>query len=69
MTERMLKVGEVVAIAGISRATVYRLVKSNKFPKPKQISPARIGWLQSEISGWLSSLPGKQAADGNEATG
>ena len=35
-----------------SRSTLWREWSKDKFPKPIQISPGRVGWLKSEIDDW-----------------
>ncbi len=39
----------------LSRPTIWRLEKSGKFPKRRQLSPGAVGWLRSEIDAWLQS--------------
>ncbi len=36
----------------ISRATVWRWVKENKFPKPIKLSPGSTRWKLSDIEAW-----------------
>lgn len=45
----------VAATLGVHRTTVYSLVRSGDFPKPIQISPARLGWRKSTVDAWLAS--------------
>lgn len=37
----------------LSRSTLYRMEKADRFPKRRQLSPGRIGWLEEEIDQWL----------------
>ena len=56
MKERFVSVKEVRQIAGNkSRVTIWRWVRDGNFPKPRQIGPNSIGWLESEINGWIES--------------
>lgn len=43
--------------ADISRSTERRMHGSPGFPIPRQISPRRVGYLESEIKAWMKSLP------------
>ena len=54
---RILIFAELKLLRGInfSRQHLDRLEKAGKFPRRIQISPARIGWLESELDGWLES--------------
>lgn len=54
---RLLKIDEVCATVGLSRATVYRLLKSPAAPFPK---PVKVGagsfWIEEEVIAWLDRL-------------
>jgi prophage regulatory protein len=45
----------VAATAGVSKGTIYNLLRAGDFPKPIQISPARLGWRKSTVDAWLAS--------------
>lgn len=47
----------VAAILSVSESTVQKLVRDGKFPKSRQISPARVGWLIREIEEWAEDRP------------
>lgn len=47
----------VAAILSVSESTVQKLVRDGKFPKSRQISPARVGWLVREIDEWAEERP------------
>lgn len=38
---------------GLSRTTVWRLEKEEKFPKHIKLSSQAIGWDEAEIDAWL----------------
>lgn len=53
---QILKIKQVCKKIGMSRATVYRLLKIDQtFPKPLKLGLAAIGWLESDIEAWLIS--------------
>jgi prophage regulatory protein len=39
----------VEELSGLSRATIYRLIKSGKFPRPLSIGTGSVRWRQSDI--------------------
>ncbi|MDY0384636.1 helix-turn-helix transcriptional regulator [Trichlorobacter sp.] len=39
----------------LSDTTIWRLEKAGKFPKRRQLSPGRVGWLASEVDAWIES--------------
>lgn len=55
--QKILRLPAVLRTTGLSRTTVWRLVKANKFPAPVRLSARAIGWRHSEIEGWLRSRP------------
>lgn len=50
---RVLRLHQVVDAVGLSKATIYRLAKSGKFPKPFKIGIAAVGWDEAEIEFWI----------------
>ena len=45
------------AVTGVSEATWWRMEQRGEAPKRRQISPGRVGWLESEILEWIKSRP------------
>jgi prophage regulatory protein len=56
LTDFLLRRTEVERIAGISRASIYRLMKSGKFPHPVSLGTGSVRWRQSDITAWQQSL-------------
>ncbi|WP_230944887.1 helix-turn-helix transcriptional regulator [Burkholderia cepacia] len=47
-----------VAIAlSLSEATVQKLVRERKFPKPRLLSDRRVAWLTREVETWAEACP------------
>lgn len=42
---------------GLSVSTMEKLVRLGKFPKPRQLSANRSGYLRREIDEWAEALP------------
>lgn len=53
--DRFLSWPQVQALAGISRATAWRLQKTGDFPAPIKLSPNRVGWCARELAAWFAS--------------
>jgi prophage regulatory protein len=47
---------DVEKLSGLSRATIYRLIKSGKFPRPLSIGTGSVRWRQSDVVAWQLSL-------------
>jgi prophage regulatory protein len=57
-SNRFLRLPEVKAEVGLSRATIYRLIANDQFPCQRQLSPRCVGWYASEIEAWKSARVG-----------
>lgn len=40
---------------GLSKATIYKMIKAGLFPAPKQLGARSVGWLASDITAWINS--------------
>lgn len=52
---KFLKMKEVCQLTGLSRATVYRLLAADNFPRQRQLSTRRVGWLAADIEKWAEN--------------
>ena len=52
---RFMRVDDVIASTGLSRATIYRLIAAREFPSQHQMTVRCIGWWEAEIEDWLRS--------------
>jgi len=53
--DKILGRKDVCDTAGISSVTLWRLERAGRFPKRRQLSARRVGWLESEVQAWLQS--------------
>lgn len=51
----ILRRKHVEARTGLSRSTIYAMVAAGTFPKPVNIGPRAVGWVESEIVDWLNA--------------
>lgn len=40
---------------GLSRSTIYLWIQEGLFPKPINLGPRAVGWVEAEIEAWLDS--------------
>ena len=52
-TPSFLSTEEVLALIPLSRSQIWRLEQAGQFPRRIKIAARRVGWLQSEIEGWI----------------
>jgi prophage regulatory protein len=50
----MLSQNDVIKITGLSRATLHRMRRAQKFPDAFKLSDGRVGWRTSVINQWLA---------------
>lgn len=46
----------VEEMSGLSKATIYRLIKARKFPPPRSIGTGAVRWKLSDVIAWQQSL-------------
>ena len=54
---QLLRQSDVTKLTGLSRATVYRLVEKDRFPRPRRIGDRAVAWVNSEVEEWADGLP------------
>ena len=64
---RLLRMPEVLERTGVSKATIYRLIKAGKFPKPVGLGVRAVGWDAHAIDEWIEAR--EVAADFAETAG
>ncbi|TIW48452.1 MAG: AlpA family phage regulatory protein, partial [Mesorhizobium sp.] len=52
---QIIPIKEVCRRVGISRTTVWQLIRDGKFPRLVQITPKRKGFVDSEIDAWINA--------------
>jgi prophage regulatory protein len=57
---KILRLADVKARTALSRSTIYALTKEGLFPSSFKLGPRCVGWLESDISQWISDKAAKQ---------
>lgn len=52
---KVLRMKRVNDATGLARSTVYKYMAAGMFPKPIQLGPRCVGWLENEILAWIDS--------------
>jgi predicted DNA-binding transcriptional regulator AlpA len=47
-----LRLPEVKAITGLSKTSVYALIRGKSFPAPVRLGPRAVAWVRSEVRQW-----------------
>ena len=53
--DRLLRWPEVHARTGLSRTTIWRLIRQQEFPASRRLSANAVAWLASEVDAWIAS--------------
>ena len=55
--DRLLSRRAVELRAGLSRSTLYRMMRVGAFPEPFRIGPGAVRWSSAEVERWIAALP------------
>ena len=53
--DRIIRKPELLAITGVSAATIYRWIAEGSFPRPVRLGSNSSGWRASHVQDWLDS--------------
>jgi predicted DNA-binding transcriptional regulator AlpA len=53
--DRLVSRKEVLGIIGISNATLWRWIKSGRFPTPLKIGARKVAWRTSIVTSWIEA--------------
>ena len=65
----ILRMKDVCSELGVSRASVYRLLQSEGFPKPLKLGKRAIGWERDQIQQWVKSLSSARQTEQAQGAG
>lgn len=57
MIKRLLRLPEVLAVTGLSRARLYELKARGQFPRAVRIADRAVAWREGDIAAWIESRP------------
>lgn len=53
--ERILRIKETMSRTGLSRGGIYARMGREEFPQSIGLGGRAVGWLESDIDGWIKS--------------
>ncbi len=68
-TGPLLRRSEVERETGLSRPTIYRLMSTGQFPRPRRIGVRAVAWPSSEIEAWKDARPRTEKQSGGTEGG
>jgi prophage regulatory protein len=51
----LLRRPDVQQRTGLSRSSLYNLIKEGRFPRPVQISDRSVAWVSDDIDSWINT--------------
>ena len=54
-TPTIIRLPQVIAMTGVPRSTLYRLIKEGKFPKQVKLTEKSIGFYFSQVVQWIET--------------
>lgn len=52
MVQNILREPDVEKATGLSKGSLYRLIRKSEFPKPIKLSGRAVGWLETDVAAW-----------------
>ena len=49
------RLNSVIVRVGLSKATLYKMIKAGSFPASKRLGLRSVGWLESDLKAWIES--------------
>ena len=61
-SRHIIRMKDLPAMAGPSRAKIYRMIEDGRFPRPHKLDPedpksTAVGWYSDEVEAWINSRP------------
>ncbi len=54
MNQLVYRIGDLQRVIGLSKWTVYKLMKTGDFPHPIQLTSKAVGWRASDVERWVT---------------
>ncbi len=55
MTDKLLRITEVMERTALSRSYIYRLIQRGEFPAKLELGAKCSRWVESDIAKWIAS--------------
>jgi prophage regulatory protein len=56
MSERIVKLPEVLDRTGLSRTAVYACMAAGTFPAPVKLNARAVGWKSTDLDAWITGV-------------
>lgn len=59
--ESIKRINDTKSIVGLSRSTIYAMIKRGEFPQPVLLGSRSVGWRNTDIQEWIKSRQERRA--------
>lgn len=56
-SDRIIRIREVSRLVGLSRPSIYRMMREGDFPPAIRLGVNSVGWRASAVEAWINSRP------------
>lgn len=56
---RAIRIKEVIQKISLSQSTIYSMISKGAFPKPFELTPGRVAWIEDDVDCWLATKAGR----------
>ncbi|RUR31168.1 helix-turn-helix transcriptional regulator [Vreelandella nanhaiensis] len=53
MSNRLIRIKEVMDRTGLARSTVYKYISLGQFPHPIKLGTRAVAWVEREVEAWI----------------
>ena len=55
MTDRIIRLPEVIKMTGLSRSSIYAFKDAGTFPETVKLGKRSVGWVEAQVIEWIST--------------
>lgn len=56
---KAIRIKDVIQKVSLGQSTIYAHIAKGEFPKPFELTPGRVAWLEEDIDAWLAKKAGR----------
>jgi prophage regulatory protein len=53
MSNRLIRIKDVMDRTGLARSTVYKYINLGQFPQPIMLGTRAVAWVEREVEAWI----------------
>ncbi|NVE89244.1 helix-turn-helix transcriptional regulator [Vreelandella titanicae] len=53
MSNRLIRIKDVMDRTGLARSTVYKYIGLGQFPQPIKLGTRAVAWVEREVEAWI----------------